>query len=192
MAAVLAAGAGSRYQGATPKVLAPLPDGSTLVGRALSVALSAGLDGVAVVLGALSAADLAPLPAGVTVLDNPRWAEGQATSLGVAAAWARSQGAGALVIGLGDQPGLRPAAWRAVATTTSPLAVATYDGHRSHPVRLGAEIWRDLPTVGDTGARHLLRERPDLVVEVPCLGDPRDVDTVADLQTWATPPDRHP
>lgn len=181
---VLAAGAGSRYEGPTPKLLALLPDGTTLVGRALAAATGAGLDAVAVVVGALTADDLAPLPPGITVLANPHWAHGQATSLAVAVAWARSQDADALVIGLGDQPGLRPEAWRTVAATPAPLAVATYDGRWGHPVRLGAEVWGGLPSTGDAGARPLLHRRPELVVEVPCPGCPSDIDTVADLQAW--------
>lgn len=187
--AVLAAGAGLRYRGPTPKVLAALPDGTTLVGRAVAVAAGAGLDAVAVVLGRVPIDALGPLPTGVVALPNPRWAEGQATSLAVAVAWARERAAPALTVALADQPGITPAAWRAVADAPSPLAVATYAGRRGHPVRLAAPVWADLPSEGDEGARRLLRDRPDLVVEVPCPGDPTDVDTVADLAAWAR---RHP
>ncbi|WCO69121.1 nucleotidyltransferase family protein [Iamia majanohamensis] len=183
--AVLAAGAGQRFRGPTPKVLAPLPDGSTLVGRAVAVATAAGLEAVAVVVGPVPAEALGPLPTGVVAVANQRWAEGQATSLALAVDWARSRGAAALTVALADQPGITAAAWRAVAGTPSPLAVATYAGRRGHPVRLGAEVWADLPSAGDEGARRLLRARPDLVVEVPCPGDPTDVDTVEDLASWA-------
>ncbi len=182
--AVLAAGAGSRYAGPTPKVLAPLPDGTSLLHRALGAAARADLDALAVVRGALDGPALGALPPGVVVLANPRWSEGQATSLATAVAWARERDASALVVGLADQPGLTTEAWRALAATSSPVAVATYQGRRGHPVRLGAEVWDLLPAVGDVGARDLLRARPDLVAEVPCPGDPTDVDTVEDLAAW--------
>lgn len=183
VAVVLAGGAGSRYVGPTPKLLAPLAGGGTVLGRALAAALAAEVGPVVVVTGAVVPPDL---PAEVHRLANPRWAEGQATSLAVAVAWAGDRGADAIVVGLGDQPGLTPEAWRVVArTTTTPLAVATYAGRRGHPVRLGAAVWDELPTSGDEGARPLLRARADEVVEVPCPGDPSDIDTVEDLARWS-------
>lgn len=191
---ILAAGEGSRYRGPTPKLLAVMPDGSTIVRRALDAAAASGCGPVAVVVGALPADDLGPIPDEVIVLTNDRWANGQATSLLVAVAWARDQGASAVTIGLGDQPGLSPIAWRAVASvTTTPIAVATYAGRRGHPVRLAAEVWDALPQTGGGGARALIRARPELVTEVPCEGDPTDIDTVADLAAWTVRADpTHP
>lgn len=177
---VLAGGAGTRYEGPTPKLLAPLPDGGTVLGRAVGAALAADVGPVVVVTGAVVDTDLPP---DVELVANPVWAEGQATSLQAGVAWARDTGADAVVVGLGDQPGLAPEAWRVVAAASStPLAVATYAGRRGHPVRLGAAVWDELPTAGDVGARDVLRAHPDLVVEVPCPGDPADIDTVADLE----------
>lgn len=184
VAVVLAAGAGTRYGGPTPKLLAPLPDGTTVLGRAVGSALAAAIGPVVVVTGAIA---LTGLPAGVRLVANPAWAEGQATSLRAAVRWAREAGADAVVVGLGDQPGLHPEAWRAVAAATAtPLAVATYAGRRAHPVRLGAAVWDRLPTAGDIGAREVLRAHVPEVVEVPCPGDPTDIDTTADLAAWIT------
>jgi CTP:molybdopterin cytidylyltransferase MocA len=155
------------------------------VAWAIDAALAAGLDATAIVVGA---ADLeAILPPGLVVLRNDRWAEGQATSLAIAVDWADATGLDAIVVGLGDQPGLGPDAWRAVAAGdgTHPIVVATYDGVRGSPARLDRMVWPLVPRVGDEGARVLMRQRPELVGEVPCAGLPADIDTVEDLDQWS-------
>ena len=186
LGAVLAAGAGERFRasgGQAPKQLA-IVEGEALVARAVRVALAAGLDEVVVVAGAvdLTAAEL-PVP----LLDNPRWADGIATSVQAAIAHACAAGHDAVVIGLADQPGVTAAAWRAVADAPSepPIAVATYGGRRGNPVRLMQPVWDELPADGDEGARALARRRPELVQAVPCDGQSDDIDTVEDLDRWS-------
>jgi CTP:molybdopterin cytidylyltransferase MocA len=115
------------------------------------------------------------------VVANPRWADGQATSLQAALGWARAEELDILVVGLGDQPLVPPEAWAAVAAADSPLAIATFGGRRRPPVRLAREVWPLLPTEGDAGARVLMAQLPDLVGEVACPGDPLDVDRPEDL-----------
>ncbi len=181
---VLAAGGGTRFRAgpdAAHKLLADW-SGRPLVWWAVSSALAAGLDRTWVVTGAVDLGGV--LPDGTETLSNPAWAEGQASSLRVAVSKARLEGLDAVVVGLGDQPLVSSGAWQAVARCVSPIAVATYDGARRNPVRLSAGVWDLLPRNGDHGARSVIRDRPDLVMEVPCQGDPADVDTREDLERW--------
>lgn len=185
---ILAAGGGSRFLGDTHKLIASLGD-ETVVEASIRHARDAGVGPVLVVSGAIDLAgfgdpdadDAAPE---VIVVHNPRWAEGQATSLQVAVAEAERRGCEAIVVGLGDQPGIEPEAWRRVAASTSPIAVATYSGRRRNPVRLHASVWPLLPTSGDEGARVLVGVRPDLLEQIPCPGSAVDIDTLEDLQSW--------
>lgn len=183
IAVVLAAGGSTRF-GAGAKQLATV-DGTPLVAIAVQAAVSAGCFAeVIVVEGAVPLGSV--VPEGVRIIENPDWALGQAGSLQTAIEAARSAGAEALVVGLADQPGVTAEDWRLIsqAETQLPIVVATYEGVRGNPVRLGSEIWDELPKEGDEGARVLLRRRSDLVTAVACRGDASDVDTLEDLDRW--------
>jgi molybdenum cofactor cytidylyltransferase len=181
---LLAAGSGSRFRGHGHKLDAEI-DGVALATTAIATALDAGIGPVVVVTGASRPSFPEPPPGGRIVdVHNPRWAEGQMTSVHLGLETARALGAQAVVVGLADQPFVTPEAWRAVAASTSPIAVATYDGVRGNPVRLHESVWSLLPSDGDEGARSLIRLRPDLVEPVPCPGSAADIDTLEDLQRW--------
>lgn len=198
---LLAAGDGSRM--GTPKALLEL-DGRLLVDAAVGVLSAGGCDPVVVVLGAGAdevrrSADLSA----VVAVDNPRWSEGQSTSLRTGlAALDELPGTApqAAVLALVDQPRIGPDvvhrlvhAWRDGA---GPAVVATYAGHPRNPVLLDRSVWAEVgaAAAGDEGARTWLRNRratqPATIVDVECgdLGDPLDLDTPADLEALTAQP----
>ena len=181
-AVILAAGAGSRYAGDTHKLFAEI-DGRPVISHVVDAARASEVDEVIVVGGAV---DLEPfVPDDVTLIHNEQWADGQATSLRAAVGYAESRRHDALVVGLGDSPGVTTEIWNKVAEVDAYLASARYDGELRPPVRLSASMWASLPVSGDDGARALMRQRPDLVRPVPVDGDPRDIDTLEDLRRWS-------
>ena len=197
VAALLAAGGGSRFLGPTHKLLAPLGN-ATVWEQSLRRVVAAGFDHVVVVTGAV---DL-PHPEGVpsddsmttpvtppvvTFRHNPDWALGQAGSVRLAVAAADELGADHVTIGLADQPFVTSDAWHAVAAAPDHcrIVVATYDGRPGpNPVRLHRTVWPLLPRSGDAGARHLMTEHPSWVCRVDCVGSPADIDTLEDLDRW--------
>jgi CTP:molybdopterin cytidylyltransferase MocA len=185
LVAVLAGGVGSRWDGPGHKLDAHLGGqfgGRSVATAAVGAALEAAIGPVVVITGAVEPA--LPPDFEVERIHNPDWADGQSTSLRSAVAEAERHGVDALVVGLADQPFVEPEAWRRVAGSSSPIAVATYGGKRRNPVRLHRSTWALLPSGGDVGARDLIRMRPDLVDEVPCPGSPADIDTLEDLRRW--------
>ena len=186
-AVLLSAGGGSRFTGSHHKLLQPL-NGKPVVRWALEAIAEAGLSPIFVVTGAVDLAEALREPLAnepeVVVIRNDRWRSGMASSLQCAISAARERELEAVVVGLGDQPGIPASAWRAVAETQAPLAVATYRGERRNPVRIHAELWSHLPVDGDEGARSLIRELSTLVTEVACEGNADDIDTVDDVAKW--------
>ncbi len=177
-AVILAAGAGTRFEGPVHKLRADL-DGTPVLRRAVDAAVDSGIGPVIVVTGAEPLSDL--LPPGVSVLEASDWANGRARSIAAAVRALEATTLGAMVVGLGDMPWVTAGAWRAVAGAASPIAVATYDGRRRLPVRIERRLWPELPSAGDEGARRLMERFADLVTEVPVDGSARDVDSVEDL-----------
>ena len=177
-----AAGAGSRYAGDTHKLFAEI-DGRPVISHVVDAARASEVDEVIVVGGAVDLDSF--VPDDVTLIHNEQWADGQATSLRAAVGYAESRRHDALVVGLGDSPGVTTEIWNKVAEVDADLAPARYDGELRPPVRLSASMWPSLPVSGDDGARALMRQRPDLVRPVPVDGDPRDIDTLEDLRRWS-------
>ena len=182
---VLAAGAGRRFGG--PKALVRL-GGQTLLERAVGVLRDGGCAPVIAVLGCPLGGALPELH-DVQISWNTGWVEGIGASLrhGLEVVAAHSEIAAAVVV-LVDQPNLSPVAVQRVITAHrggALLAVASYAGHRGHPVMLDRTIWSGVGrlAVGEQGARAFMQAHPDMATEVACddAGAPDDIDEPSDL-----------
>jgi len=171
VAAVVLAAGQSRRMGGPNKLLAEL-DGKPLVRRAAEAGLAGGARPVIVVTGHQQAAvqgALARLE--VATIHNPDYAEGLSTSLrvGVGALPPETEGA---VICLADMPGVTGevverlmAAFR--EREGAAIVVPTASGKRGNPVLWSRHFFPALTEVsGDVGARHLIGEHPEAVIEV--------------------------
>lgn len=182
---LLAAGEGSRL--GRPKALVELA-GRTLVARGVDMLTQAGCAPVHVVTGAVDV----DLP-GVTLVSNPDWCTGMASSLRAGLASLPDDpddpdAPDAVVLALVDQPLITPDVVRrliGVYRDGARAVVATYDGKPRNPVLLRSDLWADAAAAAhdDVGARVYLREHPDVVTEVECgdIADPADIDTASDL-----------
>ena len=188
-AVVLAAGEGTRFGGPGHKLLAELPGrpGVSVIDAAVAAVVESrrrlAVDEIFVVWGAVALHDR-PWSHEVTLVHHDGWAAGQASSL-LAGIGAADRGGHDVVVACpGDQPGVGPDAWCAVATSASAVGVASFATGLRPPVRLERSVWGLLPRWGDEGARAVMRSHPDLVVAVPVTGDPTDIDTLEDLERW--------
>jgi CTP:molybdopterin cytidylyltransferase MocA len=182
---VLAAGAGSRFGGATPKPLAPFR-GRPLLTWPLAALRDGGLSELLVVTGAHAGA-LRPVveDAGARVVHCADWSDGLSASLRAGVAAAARAGACAVLVALADQPLLSSAAVaRLLAArdpTTSDALRATYAGTPNHPTLLESALFARVAELrGDTGARPLLRGAR--LVACDGLGSPEDADTLEALR----------
>jgi molybdenum cofactor cytidylyltransferase len=177
---VLAAG-GSRRLG-QPKQLLPFGE-RTLLDHTLATARACGFDQLVCVLGGAAQevnehVDLS----GVDVVENRSYGTGCGSSIAAGVGAVRPR-CGLIVLLLGDQPGVTPAAVEALlagrAAAGAPLAACRYDDGRGHPLAFARSVFPALRALhGDKGVWRLLDERWRDVVDVPIAGRvPHDVDT---------------
>jgi molybdenum cofactor cytidylyltransferase len=179
---ILAAGASERY--GQPKQLL-LYRGQPFIRVVAQTALAAGLSPLIVVVGAVDApirAALEGLP--VQIVFNPRWPEGQSTSMRVALE-AIPESAGGGIFFLSDQPqlpvGLVTALLDRHAETLAPVVMPFAGGRRGNPVLFDRAVFPDLASVtGDRGGRALFDRYPIERVEWPDESILLDVDTPDD------------
>jgi molybdenum cofactor cytidylyltransferase len=181
--AILAGGASRRL--GQPKQLVSIA-GEPLIRRIARAALCSRSTTVAVVLGAGAtkiAAVLADLP--LTCLANDAWAEGMASSVRVASAWARDADLDAILLVLVDQVHLTAAHLDALIAASERgrrIVASRYDGIVGVPAlfpRACLPAMADLR--GDAGARALLRGPGAPVASIPWADGRIDLDLPQDL-----------
>ncbi|MFL5224827.1 MAG: NTP transferase domain-containing protein [Microvirga sp.] len=171
VAAVILAAGQSRRMGGPNKLLATI-GGVPLVRRTVEAATKSRASSVIVVTGhqaELVSAALAGTD--VEIVRNPDYAEGLSTSLrrGISAIPASAAGA---VVCLADMPGVTSAVIDRLIAEFRPeegarIVVPTAHGKRGNPVLWSRAFFAALQDIqGDVGARHLIGENPEAVVEI--------------------------
>jgi molybdenum cofactor cytidylyltransferase len=192
-AVILAAGRSTRMGGSN-KLLAEL-DGKPLLLHAVDAALASRARPVFVVAG--NEADrvhtvLANRP--VKVIDNPDFTEGLSASLSCGLRALNDDVDGAVVL-LGDMPRIGPSTIDRLIAAFNPaenraICVPTFGGKRGNPVLWARRFFAEIEALaGDVGAKHLIGDNTDLVIEVAMPDDSVlvDIDTPDALAAARTP-----
>ena len=181
-------GAGASRRLGQPKQLLSF-EGTTLLGWVIAQAeRAAGLDEVVVVLGRAADEIRQRVDFGrARVVENPVFGEGCASSYraGIGALSPRSD---AIVIILGDQPGVGPEIIDRVAEEgrqgNGQIVLGSYRGRKGHPLLFARPLFDKLVGLhGDKAAWKLVAAHPDLIRERQFdLPFPEDVDTWEDFE----------
>jgi molybdenum cofactor cytidylyltransferase len=169
-AIILAAGRGARMGG--PKALLAL-EGETFLARVARRLRRPGVERVTAVIG--HEADRirreAALTSDVTMIVNPRYADGMLTSILCGLDEADAAGADAVLVHPVDHPLVDPATVDAVVAALARgalIAVPSHGGRRGHPAGFARGAWTALREAApDEGARGVLARHPEWIEHVP-------------------------
>ncbi|HSO92520.1 MAG TPA: nucleotidyltransferase family protein [Arthrobacter sp.] len=189
---ILAAGASRRL--GRPKQLLPYGHG-VLLDAVLKTALDCGFDQTVLALGgAAGEVQRTVDTTGCEIVLNPDFGEGCSSSIAAGIAVLHPD-TDAVVLLLGDQPGIRAVTARALlellvtgaerAGQGAPgIAVCRYDDGVGHPLAFTRRMLPELAALhGDKAVWRLLEQRAGDVVELPVPGPvPLDVDTEGDYR----------
>lgn len=197
---VLAAGRSSRMGEGRNKLLEDVA-GRPIVARVVDALLEADVEPVLVVTGHQADRVRSVLAdRRVHFVEHAGWSEGMGRSISEGMAALRRSGAccAAVLVCVGDLPGIRVELVREVVRAAraadgridpARIVVPSHHGGRGHPVLFGARHFTALGDLtGDEGARSVVRgNAPDVrlleIEDDACL---RDVDTVEDLAALRT------
>jgi len=184
---ILAAGSSSRLGQPKQNLLF---EGKTLLQRAIDTALSTYCSPIIVVLGANSSQITPTLDArNVTLVYNPNWAEGMASSirLGLKSAMEINPAIEVVVLMVCDQPFLDTAVLNALIAvqvqTGSGVVASHYDNTFGVPVLFNKKYFDELLQLkGQEGARKLLQKYQDTISFVDYPKGSIDIDTEEDFR----------
>jgi len=158
-----------------PKPLLPLAGHETFLSRLVRVLREGGADEVVVVLGCeagtvRAAIEAARLP--VRVVENPRYADGQLSSLVAALGVVDRPGVTGVLVTLVDVPLVSAATVRAVLDayrrTNAPIVRPARDGRHGHPVLFDRRVFGELRQADrSVGAKAVVRAHGPQVLDVP-------------------------
>ena len=182
---VLAGGKSSRM--GRPKALLPIGSGGdTFFDRVTRTLLDAGLEDVIVVVGADAAAIRAGAQprAGVRIVDNPDYEQGQITSLLAGLRAIEASHVTAALVTLIDVPLVSAATVRTLLAVqrehAAPVVRPVSRGRHGHPVIFGRALFQELHDADPAqGAKPVVRAHKAEMIEVPTddEGAFTDIDT---------------
>ncbi len=190
-ALLLAAGQSSRM-GGRDKLMEPV-GGKPLLRHMLDLLARSAVDETVVVLPPEPGGRLVAVSGtGARTVTNPRAAEGMGTSIGAGVASLRPD-IDAVLIVLADMPELCAADFDRLIAAFDPaegraiVRAVAEGGQPGHPVLFGRRFFEPLRALeGDRGARTLVQDYPEFVVDVTLSGTAAatDLDTPADWEAW--------
>ncbi|MEP4380835.1 MAG: molybdopterin-binding/glycosyltransferase family 2 protein [Alphaproteobacteria bacterium] len=187
-AAIILAAGQSRRMGAVNKLLIEV-DGKPMIRHAVDAARESGADPVIVVTGHQAHEVQTTAGSRATIVHNPAFDEGLSSSLRAGLSAVPDSCDGAL-IALGDMPKIGAQHLHQLVAAYDPeeghlICVPTRNGIRGNPVFWDRRFFEDMSALGgDVGAKHLIGDYDEVVIEVPMPDDAvlTDVDSPAALE----------
>ncbi|MEO7214898.1 nucleotidyltransferase family protein [Mucilaginibacter sp.] len=161
--------------------------GKTLLQRAIDTALDSACSPIIVILGANEDQISIQPNEKVTILQNPEWSEGMASSISLAIQEMIKQEADSTIVMLCDQPFVNAELLKVMAEkqkeTGKPIIACAYNGATGVPVLFGSALFPELLLLqGQEGAKKILQNHPGDIARIPFENGGIDIDTMDDYE----------